>query len=134
MEKKFIYSKEENLWQIMPKNDIKRHTSGVQCECNPKKEVYKGKTTLVHNPFDFIYEDNTGSSIEWDEEESATVFSGYIKGKVGMIAVGDSISEMKENFIDILELNGLKVYDIECEFTESFKKNNEEKHKAKNKR
>lgn len=46
-------------------------------------------------------------------EKTTTGFSGYIKELDGMITVGSSISEMKENFSEILALNEMVDYNIE---------------------
>ena len=48
-------------------------------------------------------------------EKTGTGFSGYVKEVDGIATVGDSITEIKENFIDALELifDDLESYKIE---------------------
>lgn len=46
-------------------------------------------------------------------EKTGTGFSGYIKEIDGIAVVGDTITEMKENFILSLELKEIEDYSIE---------------------
>lgn len=46
-------------------------------------------------------------------EKTNTGFSGYIKELDGIATTGDTISEIKESFIDALELKEMKNYKIE---------------------
>jgi len=46
-------------------------------------------------------------------ERTNTGFSGYIKEEDGIVTVGESITEIKENFIDALSLNFTENLEIE---------------------
>ncbi len=50
-------------------------------------------------------------------EKTSTGFSGYIREVDGVISVGHSLTEMKENLLDALELNFEKVEASDVEYT-----------------
>jgi len=41
-----------NIWHILPCNDIKPHFETNLCHCNPKLEVVNGNLLVIHNSFD----------------------------------------------------------------------------------
>lgn len=44
----------ENIWHVLPVNDIKKHIeSGFECECGPKVQIQEnGGVIVTHKSFD----------------------------------------------------------------------------------
>ena len=43
----------EEIWHILPINDLKEHTESSYCECDPTVDVQdSGNVLVIHNAFD----------------------------------------------------------------------------------
>jgi len=43
---------EENIWHLLPTDDLEEHKESSMCRCNPEVKIGEGGVLIVHNSFD----------------------------------------------------------------------------------